>query len=119
MDSEAQSPQKSSKSSETTSTSERGGIRKVPPNPDAIVPRNMDEVRALLTGRDPRFREPLTQREEREYKKVWKRKGKGFTKKQHASSKTASRKRRQKRLSKWARERAEKRLKSKRKTQGG
>ena len=46
----------------------------------AIVPRNMDEVRALLSGRDSRFREPITQGEERAYKKVWRRRGKGLTK---------------------------------------
>jgi hypothetical protein len=65
----------------------------------------MDQVRALLTGRDARFREPLTQREEREYKKVWKRKGKGFTKPIFGSSSERKRKRKK---NKWT---AERRLK--------
>jgi hypothetical protein len=48
----------------------------------SVVPRTMDHVRALLSGRhEDKFREPITQREEREYVKVWKRGGKGFTKK--------------------------------------
>jgi hypothetical protein len=87
----------------------QGGIRKVPPAADAIVPRNMDEVRLLLTGRDSRFREPLTEREEREYLNVWKRKGKGFTKKQYASSETMKRKERQKKMNKFAKMRKAKR----------
>ena len=51
-----------------------------PKNPDAIVPQNMDQIRALLSGRDPRFREPITRREKRAYEKVWHRKGRGYTK---------------------------------------
>lgn len=89
------------------------GIRKVPPAPDAIVPTNMEQVRLLLTGRDARFREPLTQREERQYEKVWKQGGKGFTKKQYASSKTMQRKQRQKKKNKWAKERDRKRAERK------
>lgn len=84
---------------------ESGGIRKVPPAPDAIVPRNMDQVRALLTGRDPRFREPIGREEQRRYNKVWRRRGKGFTKPLFASSKTRKRKQRQKKLNKWAKQR--------------
>jgi hypothetical protein len=41
----------------------------------------MDQVKALLSGRHgDKYREPLTNREEREYKKVWHRKGKGINK---------------------------------------
>ncbi len=48
----------------------------------SVVPRTMDHVRALLSGRhEDKFREPITNREEREYVKVWRRGGKGFTKK--------------------------------------
>jgi hypothetical protein len=81
----------------------------------AVVPTNMDQVRALLSGRDPRFREPLTEREERTYRKVWRRRGKGFTKKRYASKKTKERKERQRKLNKWARKRQENRIERKNK----
>jgi hypothetical protein len=68
----------------------------------------MEQVRLLLTGRDSRFREPLTQREEREYEKVWKQRGKGITKKKYNSKKTEKRKKRQKKLNKWAKARKQK-----------
>lgn len=68
------------------------------------VPTTMAQVRALLSGRhSDDVREPLTQREERKYKKVWKRRGKGLTKPKYASKETKARKERQSKLSKsWA-----------------
>ena len=73
---------------------------------DPIVPRTMNHVRALLSGRhEDDVREPLTQREERQYKKVWKRRGKGLTKPKYASKETQARKERQKKLSKSWKER--------------
>jgi hypothetical protein len=97
----------SGENSEATQDETTGGIRKVPPAPDAIVPQNMEQVRLLLTGRDERFREPLTNREEREYQKVWKQGGKGFTKPLYSSSETTRRKKRQRNKSKWAKERGQ------------
>ena len=92
----------------TTSSDGKSGIRKVPPAPWAIVPRNMKEVKELLTGRNENFREPLTQREEREYQKVWKQGGRGLTKKMYKDKNTRRRKARQKKLNKWARARRDK-----------
>lgn len=93
-----------------TSSDGQSGIRKVPPAPNSIVPQNMEQVRLLLTGRDERFREPLTNREERDYQKVWRQGGKGFTKPQYSSSTTTQRKKRQRKRNKWAKARAEKRI---------
>lgn len=71
---------------------------------DAIVPRNMDQVRALLSGRDERFREPITRREDRAYTRVHaNRTGeghRGYTKPKYASSDTRARKERQAKQSK-------------------
>jgi hypothetical protein len=82
---------------------------------EQVVPRNMDEVRALLSGRDPRFREPMTQREERDYLRVWsKRTGegkKGVTKPKYNKHEKA----RKLRQASQSRQRAQKRLNNNRK----
>lgn len=75
------------------------------PGGGAIVPRNMGEAYELLSGRNPNFREPMTRKEERAYVKVWKRKGKGYTKPVHNKHSHARKLRQQQQSRKWAEKR--------------
>lgn len=65
----------------------------------AVVPRSMGEIRALLSGRDGRFREPITRAEKRAYQRVWNKRvgdgNRGYTKPRFPDKETTARKLRQ------------------------